>query len=178
MLVNTRGFNLTELILTLFIIATLVTLAIPGLRSLINEIRVTIIAHEVENALLLTRSEAIQRNQPVTMEAIAGNWINGWTIQTHDGLLIRSHDSYRRQLSSLCSITFKHLPYFTYGGNGRLRSKNSPQQSQNGTIFITSDNSQRQLILNLFGRIRHYHPANPADCLNRDADSHGYAAKP
>lgn len=64
---RSRGFTLVELAVTLAVIAIVVTLAIPAFTSLINGNRLTAQANELVADIQTARSEAVKRNQPVTL---------------------------------------------------------------------------------------------------------------
>ncbi|QOW25749.1 GspH/FimT family pseudopilin [Lysobacter sp. H23M47] len=61
------GFSLIELIVTIVVLAILVTLATPSFTSLLNSSRLTAQANELVASLQLARSEAVRRNTPVTL---------------------------------------------------------------------------------------------------------------
>lgn len=61
-----RGFSLIELMLTLVIAATLMGVAVPAFRGLVNSNRVITQSNDIVAALNLARSEAITRNTNIT----------------------------------------------------------------------------------------------------------------
>jgi len=80
------GFTLTELMITLAIMAILLALAIPSFESLIASSRISTTTNDFHAALSQARSEAIRRGQRVTVCisangvqcANAGGWEQGW----------------------------------------------------------------------------------------------------
>ncbi|MGH8560164.1 MAG: GspH/FimT family pseudopilin [Methylococcales bacterium] len=85
------GFTLIELIVTLSVVALLLTIGIPGFRELISDNRMTTQYNDFVSALNSTRSEAIKRGMGVTIckrNAAGGfcnnpgNWEDGWIIFT------------------------------------------------------------------------------------------------
>ncbi|AEG71347.1 Tfp pilus assembly protein FimT/FimU [Ralstonia solanacearum] len=62
-----RGFTLVELVVTIAIVAILVTLAAPSFRSTIQSARTSIEVNSLVNDLQFARSEAIKRGQPVSI---------------------------------------------------------------------------------------------------------------
>jgi len=61
-----RGFSLIELMLTLVIAATLMGVAVPAFRGVVNSNRVLTQSNDIVAALNLARSEAITRNATIT----------------------------------------------------------------------------------------------------------------
>ncbi len=57
-----KGFTLVELMVTIAVAATLLVIAVPSFRSIINSNRLTTAANTVVNALNVARMEAIKRN--------------------------------------------------------------------------------------------------------------------
>jgi type IV fimbrial biogenesis protein FimT len=93
---KSKGFTLTELIVTIAIFAIIVGFAVPGMQELISNNRVSSLANEFSSALTYARSEAINRNSCVTMciaddpnaanprcSDASDNWNNGWIIFTN-----------------------------------------------------------------------------------------------
>ncbi|MDS4028013.1 MAG: GspH/FimT family protein [Candidatus Contendobacter sp.] len=64
---NDAGFTLIELIVTVAVVAVLLTVGVPELRETINNNRLTANANAFVAAMNLARSEAIKRNVRVTL---------------------------------------------------------------------------------------------------------------
>jgi type IV fimbrial biogenesis protein FimT len=92
-----RGFTLVELIITLFILAIVLVVALPGFSTLTLSTRLKSYANEVVGSVYLARGEAIKRNAPMTMCITAngtscagsGSWAQGWIVRAADGTVIR-----------------------------------------------------------------------------------------
>ncbi len=87
-----RGFTLVELMVTLIVAAILVTVAVPGFRSLIRSNQVTTQANDLLTAFQIARNEALKRRTTVSVcsrkspatspETCAGSndWSTGWLV--------------------------------------------------------------------------------------------------
>lgn len=73
-----RGFTLLELIITIAVLAIVLSLAVPSMRSAAEKRRTIAAAEEIYSQLQLARSEAIARSEPVFMNIVGGaNWSVG-----------------------------------------------------------------------------------------------------
>jgi len=73
-----KGFTLLELMITVAVLAIVITIAVPSMRSAAEKRRTTGAAEEIYSQLQLARSEAIARSQPVFMNISAGaDWAIG-----------------------------------------------------------------------------------------------------
>jgi len=82
------GFTLIELMVTIAVVAILLTVGVPSFRSLTQNNRMATQANELMAALTLARSEAVKRGASVTVcsstdqASCAGsnNWATGWIV--------------------------------------------------------------------------------------------------
>lgn len=67
-----NGFTLIELLITVVVLGILTAMAVPSFRSTMDRNAVTTTANDLLSSILLARSEAIKREQPVIFSGNAG----------------------------------------------------------------------------------------------------------
>lgn len=75
------GFTLIELMITLFVLAILLTIAVPNFTAWIKNNRIDAATRNLTGAFQLARSEAVSRQTVITVNS-GGDWSNGLTIYT------------------------------------------------------------------------------------------------
>lgn len=76
-----RGFTLIELMVALAVLAVVLGVGVPSYQGYIAEQRVKSASQSLFMGLLLARSEAIKRNQTISISP-NGSWQQGWVIST------------------------------------------------------------------------------------------------
>lgn len=117
------GFTLIEMMVTIAVLVILLTIVAPSFRQLIANQRIKTAAFDLFSALNYARSEAVKRNDSVTLQAGAtsnGAWATGWRLvdPTDSTKYLRSWGP----ITNL-SVTEKAGPgttAITYGNDGRL----------------------------------------------------------
>jgi type IV fimbrial biogenesis protein FimT len=130
------GFTLLEALVVLSIVGVLLGLAVPSLTKLFAKHQLQAQAQGLLDSLLLARSEALRRQQPVTVCPgttqgcdSEGAWSQGWLVfvdakhnaQRDEGeALIETRESMPTKVQMGLNTTVK--AYFSYGPEGRSRS--------------------------------------------------------
>ena len=87
-----NGFTLIELMVVIAVVAILATIASPSFVSLINSQRVKSAASTLQSALIVTRSEALKRNDSVSLvPVVAEQWNQGWSVRLTDGSVLSAY---------------------------------------------------------------------------------------
>ncbi len=78
-----QGFTLIELMVALAVAGIVLVVGLPGLKSLIQNNRLTTSTNHLVGSLYLARAEAVARNQPVSVcanDPVTGDWSRGWFV--------------------------------------------------------------------------------------------------
>lgn len=172
---NALGFTLVELMIVLAIAGIVMTVGIPSFSQSITNSRLTTNINELVTSLNLARSEAVKRNQPVTIRKISTEWESGWSIFTDadgDGVQEAGDTLLKTYGAMPDDYTLRGT---TPGFTNRITFKASGL-SGNGS-FVLCDNSDsnnvpeantsKLVIVNTVGRVR----------MGVDVDSNGVPEK-
>ncbi|MBS1212375.1 MAG: hypothetical protein H6R26_991 [Proteobacteria bacterium] len=158
-----NGFTLIELMVTVSVVAIVLTLGIPGFRDLILNNRMTTYINEVVTDVNLARSEAVTRGIPVTLckrNTASTNcdsstaWLDGWIVFADadgDGTVDTGEQIIRTRsaLSGLSHLNFPHN-LITYDARGF-------SAGYNGTFTFCDSRGTgkaKGLVLSNTGRLR------------------------
>ncbi len=80
------GFTMVEVMVTIAVVAILAGIAAPSMIAFVRDSRLRGVSGQLFTDLQFARSEAIRRNRPVLLCAVAGcavptgNWAGGWQV--------------------------------------------------------------------------------------------------
>ncbi|MBI5277306.1 MAG: GspH/FimT family protein [Burkholderiales bacterium] len=167
-----RGFSLAEVMVTLAVLATLLTLAIAGWSAVATSMKLTALTNTMLTQLHTARSEAIKRNARVAMCKSAdgvtctgsGGWEQGWLV-FHD-----ANNSGTREPQETLIYQIAALPagfrvsgnlsvakYVSFAGNGGTLLASGAFQAGTLTLCKVTDAAvaeARQIVINAVGRPR------------------------
>jgi type IV fimbrial biogenesis protein FimT len=162
-LLKLKGFTLIEVIMTIVLIGILAAIAYPSYRAITQNIRVSAVTNDFMATLSYARSEALKRDQSISVCAAAdstltacGNstdWANGWIVfldSDSNGVIATSSDRLKtHDALDAGSLITTSVPYITYNRSGFL-------SAGTGSFTITvpgcSGNSAQLITMSATGR--------------------------
>lgn len=175
-----RGFTVIELMITIVIVAILLTIGVPSMQNLIMDNRLTTAANDFLTELNLARSEAVKRgarvvvcrtnapnaDPPVCGTGTANTWSDGWVTFVDDDqdgdydageVLVRIAGGVEGNLELMADATAEESLIFNADG--------SLGNGANATLALCDDRGAgegRDIAIGLTGRPNISRPA--ADC--------------
>lgn len=121
-----KGFTLIEMLVSLVVLAILLSIGVPSFQSLVAQNRATSAANELQSALHLARSTALAQSRPVTVCAANfavsppacrtdEDWSEGWMV-LQDG----QTQPLRERGALSPSVTLTGAPRRVYSSTGTL----------------------------------------------------------
>lgn len=168
-----RGFTLLEALVVLALLALLLTLALPHLKRTQHRHQMQSQAEQLQSSLMLARSEALRRQQRVTLCvraseplasehcAMAGSWSQGWVV------FVDANGNARREATEAVVLLHEPLPafltlqgnatvdrYVSYGPSGRSQSTTGAFQAGTLTLCATGQSHVWRVVINAVGKPR------------------------
>ena len=166
MLVKLRGgHTLVELLFVLAIAAILSSLALPAMRDMLQQHRLSATVNDFLAAVTLTRSEAIRRGAQVMLVPAGDSWASGWVVAIDRNAnlqydagdeLLYSHASLAADVTIAGNFTDNSRPYLAYGAGGQSRSRTGAAQA--GSWQFSCGSQHRKIVINFVGRPRSCNP--------------------
>lgn len=166
------GFTLIELMVTVVILAIIMTAAAPSLRDMILNNRMATQANDFLGAMNLARSEAVKRGQKValckstnlTACATSGGWDQGWImfVDENDDAVLDAGETVLKVHESIAPSTLTGNSnvdtYLSYASTGVTQLKNGGG-FQSGTLKLCPAASGlagkgRKIMISASGRAR------------------------
>lgn len=171
------GLSLAELVAVLGVVAVTAAVAAPNLHQLLRGQQLRTASGDLHGAILLTRSQAIARNERVKLtpnDEAGRDWSRGWTVYVDrdndrrpgaddEILAVRAPLPEGMQVSY--SFTGPAPPqYIAYNGAGRSCSDTNGAASRLGTLSLFHGGQVRRIKINMLGRARLCNPAREDGC--------------
>lgn len=164
-----NGFTLLEALVVLALLGTLTALAAPSLTGLRHKHQMQSHGERLLGSLLLARSEAVRRQQRVTLCvrgvanrcATEGSWGQGWMVfvDANDNAILDAHEPILQVQESVPS--FLKLEgnatvnrYVSYGAEGRSQSTTGAFQAGTLTLCKPGQAAIWRVVINAVGKPR------------------------
>ena len=160
---NARGFTLLELLITLIILALLMTIGIPSFASQIQNTKLKTTTLSLFEAVQLTRNKAVFANARAVVKN-QDSWDEGWEIfmDTNDNgvrdqneTILQTHEKIKG-IRIISNAPIRNYVSFIGSGESRFIGKTNGGAFQAGTFKVcpTTKGSGYTLILARSGRLR------------------------
>lgn len=177
------GFTLTELMITLAIVAIVIAFGVPSFRGMMRNNQIAANSNDFLSSLNLARSEAIKRGVgwrvvmcPGTQAGCAGTaWGNGWIVfvdadanlnnlldeATSDNgqwdageQILRVHERLAGDDTLVGNVQVSTYVSFASDGSTRLSNSMAFQAGTLSFSLCNSDNQRNTIVINSVGRAR------------------------
>lgn len=156
--VHPMGFSLIELMITVAVLAVLVTIAAPSFLSVINSSRLTSHANELVASLQQARMEAIRRNAGIKVcrtsdgaacNDAAGAWTGWLTVVESTGEILRANT-----VKAPVRVTSSQANSITFSADGLAHAAGGLLQNQFTVCLPTTHPAENQRAVSVVGGSR------------------------
>ncbi|MCE0969146.1 GspH/FimT family pseudopilin [Pseudomonas sp. NMI4491_12] len=146
-----RGVTLIQMLSALAVTVLLTQLGMPAYARMSDDLHRAAAARDLAQALRSARSHAMLQSQPVLVQALDGNWGNGWQVMLeHNRQLLRE-----QRLSRPLKITSNRGERFKFSALGVPMTLNNSWLGTTLEVCERSSASSRyQVVLASSGRVR------------------------
>lgn len=110
------GFSMAEALITLVIIGIATAMAAPSFQEMYDNYRLRKASIDFMNALTFAKSEAVRRGQQINVDAIGGNWQNGWIVNIAPATILQTFDPLTN--ITLTKASSGTIGQISFGSNG------------------------------------------------------------
>jgi len=149
--VKQRGVTLIQMLSAVAVAVLLTQLGMPAYARMSDDLHRAAAARDLAQALRSARSHAMLQSQPVLVQALDGNWGNGWrVVLEHNQQLLRE-----QRLSRPLKITSNRGEQFKFSALGVPMTLNNSWLGTTLEVCERSSASSRyQVVLASTGRVR------------------------
>lgn len=151
------GFTLVELMITVVIAAILLSLAMPGFRTWIQNAQIRNAAESVQNGLQRARAEAVGRNTNIEFVLGAGS---SWVVRLAGGADIESRPSSEGSKDVTVTVTPAGATTVTFNNFGSVLAANADasapftQVDLDSPLLSATESQELRVTIGLSGNVR------------------------
>jgi len=139
-----KGFTLVELMVTIAVLAIILSMAVPSFRNIVISTRLNTVANEIADVMSYARSEAVKRNRVVTFctattatatscGAPGTSWVH-WIVLAGGEVVRRGEVSrYGATINVSSALVNSRI---AFGGDGLARTGTGLVTDTNGRITV------------------------------------------
>ena len=148
-----KGFTLIELIVVLAIAAILATVGLPSMVEFVQNNRLAAETNRFVSSIRFARSEAVKRNEAITLNSSANSWSDGWAINVGAAPVNPTSEILRNEVAASQGITISSgaptTANLTYQADGTIANTRTQ-------FFICDERGSdlgRVVTINVTGRV-------------------------
>lgn len=147
---SSRGFTLVELLVTIAVIAIIVSLGVPMYGQFTQGSALSGRSSDLVAAINYARSEAVTRRTTVRLGSLAGDWENGWQVtDVAADTVLMTVDNRGQTVVALAEVA--DLAEVDFDADGRV---NADATFVLSTCSSEGSGDQRRIAVSRFGRVQ------------------------